>query len=140
MSFERLAERDRQLTAEEKIMSANQNSYKDLRIWQDSMDLAVKVLKMSEQLPRSEIYELGSQIRRSAVSVPSNIAEGWGRKRDKEFYHFLNIAYGSLCELETQLELIHRCYTIDVNELKNQCEIIQKQIGALRKTIMKGLD
>lgn len=117
-------------------MSDNQRNFKDLRIWQDSMDLAVKVFKMTEQLPRQEIHGLSSQIRRSAVSVPSNIAEGWGRKRDKEFYRFLDIAYGSLCELETQLELAKCCYAIEVNDMQAQCESIQKQIGALRKTIM----
>lgn len=108
-------------------------SYKDLRVWQDAMELVVAVYKISEQLPKCEIHGIVSQVRRSAVSIPSNIAEGWGRKREKEFYRFLDIAYGSSCELETQLEVVSRCYSIEVNELKMQCQAIQKQVGALQK-------
>jgi four helix bundle protein len=111
------------------------SGFKDLRVWQDAMDLVVRVYKMSGQLPNNEIHGLTSQIKRSAVSVPSNIAEGWGRRRDGEFYRFLDIAYGSLCELETQLELVERCYFLNVTELKTDCETIQKQVGALRKTV-----
>ena len=111
------------------------SNFRDLRVWQEAMDLTVQVYKMAEEMPKHEIHGLTSQIRRSAVSVPSNIAEGCGRRRGKEFYHFLDISYGSLCELETQLELVERCYQIDTNELQSQCEVLQKQIGALRKKI-----
>lgn len=113
--------------------------FRDLRVWQEAMDLAVRVYKASEQLPNNEAHGLTSQIRRCAVSVPSNIAEGWGRRRDKEFYRFLDIAYGSLCELETQLELIERCYLFELGELKQQCGLIQQQVGALRKRIGNGM-
>ena len=80
-------------------------SYKDLRVWQQAMDLAVEVYRATETFPKPELYGLTSQIRRAAVSVPSNIAEGKGRHTDKEFSASLFHARGSLLELETQIEL-----------------------------------
>ena len=81
------------------------NSYRDLIIWQKSMDLTKLVYQITYSLPKDEIYGLTSQIRRSAVSIPSNIAEGRGRNSNKEFIRFLQISLGSLYELQTQLEL-----------------------------------
>jgi|SRR3954464_9013622 four helix bundle protein len=81
------------------------SSYRDLRVWQDGMRLALEVHKCSNQFPRSELYGLTSQMRRAAVSIPSNIAEGKGRRTDKDFCMFLFHARGSLLELETQLLL-----------------------------------
>ncbi|MEN6567224.1 MAG: four helix bundle protein [Veillonellales bacterium] len=112
-----------------------QQGYKNLKVWQDSMDLAVQVIRLTEKLPHHELNGLSLQIRRSAISVPSNIAEGWGRKRDKEFCHFVDIAYGSLCELETQLELAYRCYNIDSKELLVKCMQVQKILSGLRKKL-----
>ena len=79
--------------------------YKELKIWQESMRLAKEAYLVSSGFPQEERFGLVSQIRRCAVSVPSNIAEGAGRKSDKEFLHFLSMASGSLYELETQLLL-----------------------------------
>lgn len=79
------------------------NSYKDLIVWQKSMVLVTKVFELTENFPRSEIYGIVSQMRRAAVSIPSNIAEGWGRKSIKEYHQFYAIAYGSVLEVETQL-------------------------------------
>lgn len=76
-------------------------SYRDLIAWQKAMDLVETVYRASAGFPREEVYGLRSQIRQSAVSVPSNIAEGQGRKSTREFLHFLSIAYGSLCEAQT---------------------------------------
>lgn len=84
------------------------NSYKDLIVWQKSMDLVVVIYKLTEAFPRSEIYGLTSQIRRSAVSIPSNIAEGRRRGSRNDFRKFLVIAYGSGAELETQIEISKR--------------------------------
>ena len=112
--------------------------FKDLRVWQEAMDFAVKIFKLTEDLPKHEVYGLCSQLRRSAVSVPSNIAEGWGRKGNKEFAHFLDIAYGSICELDTQLELVYRCYCIEISELSLQCQSIRKQMFHLRKKVEQG--
>jgi four helix bundle protein len=81
---------------------AGQN-YRDLVAWQKSMDLVVAVYRVSASFPREELYGLVSQLRKAAISVPSNIAEGQGRGTKKEFAHFLRIAHGSLREIETQI-------------------------------------
>jgi four helix bundle protein len=83
--------------------------YRNLVAWQKAMDLAAAVYRATAQFPREERYGLTSQARRAAASIPSNIAEGQGRRSsDDEFVRFLQIALGSLCELETQLELAVR--------------------------------
>jgi four helix bundle protein len=79
------------------------NTYKELIIWQKGIRLVVLVYKLTEKFPKDEIYALTSQIKRASVSIPSNIAEGFGRRTDKSFGHFLNISRGSLNELETQI-------------------------------------
>lgn len=84
------------------------SSYKDLIVWQKSMNLVVELYNLSEQFPKSEIYGLTSQIRRAAVSIPSNIAEGSRRSTKKDFRYFLLNAYGSGSELETQIEIAKR--------------------------------
>lgn len=84
------------------------HSYKELIVWQKSMDLAVAVYELTEQYPHSELYGLTSQTRRASVSIPSNITEGRLRGSRKDFYHFLLMAYASGGELETQLELVKR--------------------------------
>jgi len=81
------------------------SSYQDLRVWQQAMVLARYVYRLTEKFPKHELYGLVSQIRRAAVSVPSNIAEGKGHRSDKEFLHFLFHARGSLFEVETQILL-----------------------------------
>jgi four helix bundle protein len=84
---------------------SSSESFRDLRVWQAAMKLAREVYKETAKFPRHELYGLTQQIRRAAVSVPSNVAEGKGRHSDKEFAHFLCNARGSLLELETQLIL-----------------------------------
>src|SRR3989442_2311607 len=83
-------------------------NYRELIVWQKAMDLVEEVYKSSRDFPREEIYALTSQIRRAAVSIPSNIAEGQGRKSRSEFLHHLSIANGSLREVETQTLTAHR--------------------------------
>jgi len=80
-------------------------TYRDLRVWQNAMELALKIYHATTKFPRDEIYGLTSQLRRAAVSVPSNIAEGKGRSSDKELLQFLSRARGSVYELQTQLEV-----------------------------------
>ena len=80
-------------------------SFRDLQVWQRSMELTVAVYRLTQRFPREEVFGLTSQLRRSAISVPSNIAEGHGRMNPREFKHFLLIARASNCELQTQLEL-----------------------------------
>jgi four helix bundle protein len=80
-------------------------SFRDLQVWQRSMELTVAVYRLTQHFPREEAFGLTSQMRRSALSIPSNIAEGHGRMSPREFKHFLLIARASNCELQTQLEL-----------------------------------
>lgn len=80
-------------------------SYKDLVAWQKSMDLVTAIYKAAAGFPKDELFGLTSQLRRAAVSIPSNVAEGQGRLSEKEFRHFLGQARGSLMEVETQLQI-----------------------------------
>jgi len=86
-------------------------NYRDLRVWQSGMDLVVMVYELSDKFPAKEMYGLTSQIRRAAVSVPSNIAEGHTRESTKEYLHHLSIAQASLAEVETQ---IRNCISLKV--------------------------
>lgn len=78
-------------------------SYKDLIVWQKSFKLVIEVYKLTNTFPRSELYGLTGQMRRSAVTIPSNIAEGFARKHRKEYIQFISVAFSSGAELETQL-------------------------------------
>ena len=86
-------------------MSESVKSYRDLFIWQKGMAIVDEVYKITKTFPKEEIFGLTSQIKRSSVSIPCNIAEGWGRDSGQSYRHFLRIARGSLFELETQLEI-----------------------------------
>lgn len=79
------------------------HNYKELNVWKRGIKLTTEIYKISQVFPNEERFGLTSQMRRSAVSVPSNVAEGAGRRTDGEFVNFLGIAHGSICELETQL-------------------------------------
>jgi four helix bundle protein len=80
-------------------------NYKELKVWQRAYQLCLKVYRITASFPKDEKFGLTSQIRRAVVSVPSNIAEGYGRKTTADYIRFLYIAYGSTCELETQIML-----------------------------------
>jgi four helix bundle protein len=82
--------------------------YQDLVVWQKAMELATAVYRVTRDWPHEEQYGLTSQVRRAAVAIPSNLAEGHGRSGRREFAHHVSIAYGSLCELETQLLIAER--------------------------------
>lgn len=81
------------------------DTYRDLVVWQKSMSLVSSIYLLTKRFPNDELYGLSSQIRRSAISIPSNIAEGYGRRSNPEFSRFLQISMGSLYELQTQLEI-----------------------------------
>lgn len=109
-------------------------SFKDLKIWQQSMELVLIVYKMSEAFPETERYGLTSQVRRSAVSIPSNIAEGYGRRSKNDYKRFLQISQGSLYELETQLILANQLKFIsteEINEVATRMEAISKMTNKL---------
>ncbi len=108
------------------------NSYRDLIVWQKAMTLTKAVYFLTKSFPKDEVYGLTSQIRRCSVSIPSNIAEGRGRNSDKEFIRFLNIALGSLYELQTQLELaLSFNYIADYSKLDDLSIQIEKMLNAL---------
>ncbi len=114
------------------------NRYKELLVWQKSIDLAVDVYQLTEKLPKEERYGLISQINRSAVSIPSNIAEGAGRNTNKEFNNFLGIAQGSSFELDTQLIIPNRLNFISNEEYQKielQLEYIQNMVAKLKKSL-----
>lgn len=106
-------------------------THKDLDVWNKAMELAEKLYLLTEKLPREEQYGLVSQIRRSAVSIPSNIAEGAARNSTKEFIQFLYIALGSLSEIETQILLAKRLRLISEVALLNDIEAIRKMLLGL---------
>jgi four helix bundle protein len=118
------------------------HEYRKLKIWQKSMDLSVLIYKTTGQFPKDEIYALVSQLKRAVVSIPSNIAEGSGRNTDKEFIQFLFIAYGSSCELDTQIELSKRLNFIseeEYNSITSEINEIQKMIFKLRDKLLNNL-
>lgn len=103
------------------------------------MDLAEEVYELIRKLPVEEKFSLADQMRRAAISVPSNIAEGQGRQSDKEFVHFLHIARGSIAELETQLLLCIRLNYLNdalVSNALNLCQKISMMLNALIRKIM----
>lgn len=115
-------------------------SCRDLDVWQNSMNLVEAVYKTTADFPVEEKYGLSSQIRRCAVSVPSNIAEGFMRKSTKEYIQFLYISLGSLGELDTQLEISNRLkYISNQGSLNNQTLIIRKQLYGLVKSLKNKL-
>jgi four helix bundle protein len=87
--------------------------YQQLIAWQKGIDFVVEIYRITEEFPKAEVFGLRNQLRRAAVSVPSNIAEGQGRATTKDFVHFLHIARGSLQEFETQLVIASRLKIID---------------------------
>jgi four helix bundle protein len=92
-------------------------SYRDLEVYQTSFEGAVKIHEMTLRLPKYELYEVGSQIRRSAKSIPANIAEGFGRRRYKnEYIHFLTIALASCDETQVHLDMLHATGNLDAGE------------------------
>ena len=113
-------------------------SYKDLAVWKRSMDLTARVYLVSASLPSDERFGLVSQMRRAAVSVPSNIAEGRQRTSTKDFLRFLAIAAGSLAELETLIELANRLYQLQseqVHELASEADEVGKMLRGLQQKL-----
>lgn len=94
-------------------------TFRDLLIWQKSMDLVTKTYQITKQFPKEEVFGLTSQIRRCSVSIPSNIAEGFGRQSNKEFSRFLNFSTSSLFEYQTQLEISKNVDFLNETEFNN---------------------
>ena len=97
--------------------------YRDLIIWQKAIKLVIKTYKIAKSFLKEEVYSLTSQIRRSSISIPSNIAEGYGRKAKKKYTRFLQISLGSLFELQTQLEISFNLKYLDKNLFEDTREL-----------------
>ncbi len=109
-------------------------SYQDLVAWQKAMDLVTVIYKVTRSFPKEESYGLTSQLRRAAVSVPGNIAEGQGRRGAAEFKHFLRLSLGSLMELETQVMIAERLHHLE----SESAETILRDSGELGR-VLNGL-
>jgi four helix bundle protein len=110
------------------------NDYKDLLVWQKAMSLVVEVYQITKMLPKEETFSLSDQMRRAAVSIPSNIAEGYGRQTPKSYAQFLTIARGSAYELETQLLLcqkIHHLTSATINTLVSAISEITRMLTSI---------
>ena len=115
-------------------------SFKDLTVWQKSMDVVVSVYKLAKMLPKDETYALSDQLRRAVVSIPSNIAEGSGRNSTKEYIQFLYIALGSACEVETQIIIAQRIgYLKDIEEDIKNINEIKKMLNGLISSLKRKI-
>jgi four helix bundle protein len=113
-------------------------SYQDLEIWQKAMKLAEKIYALTKSYPKEEQFILTSQMRRAAISIPANIAEGWARQGTIEFLQFLRIAMGSLRELETLIILSRRVYLIPVKveqEILSAIETLSRMLLGLQRSL-----
>jgi len=117
-------------------------SFKDLRVWREAMKFAIQIYQVTAQFPRHELYGLSNQLRRAAVSVPSNIAEGKGHRSDREFGHFLFHARGSLLEVQTQIMIAKELeYVSDENarciltSADSVCRSLNALINSLREKV-----
>jgi four helix bundle protein len=114
------------------------SSYRDLIVWQRAIDLTTEIYRLTESFPKTEIYGLTSQIRRAAVSVPSNIAEGAGRGSKREFRQFLNVARGSICEVQTQL-IIAGNLAFALPDKLSDVELIANEVGRMLNRLRQSM-
>ncbi len=112
-------------------------SFRDLKVWQIGKTLAIIVYRKTDNFPIEERYELISQMRRSAISIPSNIAEGYNRSYIKEYQRFLHVALGSCAELETQLEISRDLNYVDESDYNEILEFIDHESRMFNKLITK---
>jgi four helix bundle protein len=120
----------------------NIKSFRGLRVWQAGMDLVEQVYRLTQTFPPQEMYGLTSQMRRAAVSIPSNIAEGHTREYSKEYLYHLSVAQASLAELETQFEIAARLKYLSAEQLSHALEqtaSLGKQLYALRNALTQGI-
>ena len=112
--------------------------YSELIVWQKAMDLVTMIYRASSSFPKEELYGLTSQIRRAAISIPSNIAEGTGRRTTRDFLHFLFIANGSLKEAETQILVAERLGYISENK-RSELMKLSGEVGRLNSGLRNSL-
>ena len=117
-------------------------NYKELKVWQKAYSHCIEIYKITRTFPKEELYGLTSQMRRAAVSIPSNIAEGYGRKTTPEYLRSLYIAYGSCCELETQILLsgdLGFMKAESLNKLLSDLGEVERMLKALIKAVENKL-
>jgi len=114
-------------------------NFKELKVWQKSYELCIEVYKITKNFPNEEKYGLSSQMRRSAVSIPSNISEGYGRRTTQDYIRSLYIAYGSNCELETQTLLSGDLAYLESGKQKTVLEKIS-EVERMLKALIKSLE
>lgn len=118
-------------------------SYRDLRVWQDGVDFVAAVYRTTESFPTREQYGLTSQLRRSAVSIPANVAEGHARLSTREYLRFVSIALGSLAETETHVTVARRLGYLDAEyerTLLAQCDALSRMLHGLCKSLRSKLN
>jgi four helix bundle protein len=114
------------------------HGYKDLLVWQKSMELVVAIYRVTQSFPKTETYGLSSQMQRAAISVPSNIAEGHGLKQTQAYVRHIAIASGSLAEVETQLEISERLGYLSQQEkvrVAEQADEVGRMLAGLRRSL-----
>lgn len=114
-------------------------NFRELIVWQKAMDLTIEIYSLVKSLPREETYGLSDQMRRAAISIPSNIAEGEGRDSDKDLSRFLSISRGSLWELSTQIEICERLGYLDRKRTEN-AHLLIIEIGKMIKSLADTLE
>lgn len=114
-------------------------SYQDLRVWEKGYKLCLEIYRLTKKFPDEEKYGLSSQLRRSSVSIPSNIAEGYGRKGRQEYIHYLYVGYGSCCELKTQVMLAVDLGYIKKNEREKVLELLS-EVERMLKALINSLE
>jgi four helix bundle protein len=125
-----------------KIPQMATSNYKQLRVWQNGMELVRRVYRLTRGFPKHEVFGLSSQMQRAAISVPANIAEGHTRGTTKEFLRYVTISHGSLAELETMFLVARDLQYIDAEhfvQLASLCDSTGKMLGALRRALVKKL-
>ena len=114
--------------------------HKNMEVWKEAKNLALQIYRITENFPDKEIYGLTSQLRRCAVSIPSNIAEGCGRNTDKDTLNFISIALGSVSELETQVIISEELgYTDNTNNIYEQIKKVNALLIGLKKRLINDI-
>jgi four helix bundle protein len=113
-------------------------NYRELIVWQRAMDLVEMIYRVSRSFPKEELFALGAQLRRAAVSIPANIAEGQGRHTTKEFLHFLSIASGSLVEMETHVLIAERLNYVS-HQVASEAIGLAAEVGRLTNGLVRSL-
>ena len=114
-------------------------SHKNLDVWQKSMDFVTEIYSLTKRFPKEEMYGLSSQMRRAAVSIPSNIAEGRAKRTTREFIRFVNISFGSASELETQILIARNLGYVNENEIENTMSHLN-EISKMLYKLLVGLE